>query len=145
MNVSTSTSSEDPVVRFCRAFSVLDPSKPLPTRELYAPDIVFTDPFRQLNGLAEVTDYFNRLTNNLVSGRFEFGDPVIGPGRAVVPWTMTVRVRMGPRHRITADGISELRFEDRIVYQRDYFDAGALVYEHLPVMGRAIRLLKKVL
>ncbi len=145
MNVATSAASEDPVARFCRAFSVLDPSKPLPTRELYAPDIVFTDPFRQLNGLAEVTDYFNRLNHNLVSGRFEFGEPLIGPGRAVIPWTMTVRVRVGPRHRISADGVSELRFGERIVYQRDYFDAGALVYEHIPLLGRAIWLLKKVL
>ena len=37
------------------------------------------------------------------------------------------------------------RYGERIVYHRDYFDAGALVYEHIPLMGRAIWLLKKVL
>ena len=31
---------------------------------------------------------------------------------------------------------------DRVHFHQDYFDAGALLYEHLPLMGGAIRWLK---
>lgn len=38
----------------------------------------------------------------------------------------------------------DLHFTDHKVYRhRDYFDAGSLIYEHLPVLGRAIAWLKR--
>jgi hypothetical protein len=44
---------------------------------------------------------------------------------------------------ILVQGCSHLLWTDDKVFQhRDFFDAGALLYEHLPVMGRMIRWLK---
>ena len=43
---------------------------------------------------------------------------------------------------ITLQGCSCLHWRDRVHFHQDYFDAGALLYEHLPVMGTAIRWLK---
>ena len=33
--------------------------------------------------------------------------------------------------------------DDKIIVHQDFFDGGAMLYEHLPVMGWAIRKLKE--
>ena len=41
------------------------------------------------------------------------------------------------------DGASHLRLADnRIAYQRDYYDLGAMLYEHIPLLGGAVRAVK---
>jgi hypothetical protein len=32
---------------------------------------------------------------------------------------------------------------DRVVLQRDYYDAGEMIYEHLPLLGWAVRSVKR--
>jgi len=43
--------------------------------------------------------------------------------------------------------VSQLRFDfhgfDKVYRHRDYFDAGAMLYEHLPVVGRVVSWLKR--
>jgi hypothetical protein len=56
---------------------------------------------------------------------------------------MKLELRRGPRQPVVVPGMTYLRFADRISYQRDHFDAGALVYEHVPLLGWLIRLLKR--
>ena len=34
-------------------------------------------------------------------------------------------------------------WHDKVYRHRDYFDAGALLYEHVPLLGRVIRWLKR--
>mgnify|MGYP006198060143 CR=1 FL=1 len=50
--------------------------------------------------------------------------------------------RLAGGQPITLQGCSCLHWRDRVHFHQDYFDAGALLYEHLPVMGTAIRWLK---
>jgi hypothetical protein len=59
-------------------------------------------------------------------------------------WTMSYRhPRLKQGEPILVHGCSHLLWTDNKVFQhRDFFDAGALLYEHLPVMGRMIRWLK---
>lgn len=33
--------------------------------------------------------------------------------------------------------------EERIIHQRDYYDAGEMLYEHLPLLGWAVRGVKR--
>ena len=39
---------------------------------------------------------------------------------------------------IRVDGCSHLLWWDKVYRHRDYFDAGNLLYEHLPLLGAAI-------
>jgi hypothetical protein len=41
------------------------------------------------------------------------------------------------------EGISHLRFGEKIDYHRDYFDLGQMVYEQIPLVGRIIKTIKK--
>lgn len=51
------------------------------------------------------------------------------------------RIKRG--REIMVDGISHLRVRDgKVCFHRDYFDAGQLLYENLPLVGRIIRFIK---
>jgi hypothetical protein len=132
-----------PVQLFQRAFHELRPGARFPYAELYAPDVVFEDPLHRAEGLDAVRAHFERLNANLRVCRFEY-EPAFHDGPdAVLPWTMSLELRRGPRRAIVVPGVTLLRFSDRITRQRDHFDAGALVYEHVPVLGALIRFVKR--
>ncbi len=61
-------------------------------------------------------------------------------------WRMDLRARGLKRGELVQlDGVSHIRFNaDNLVdYHRDYFDMGQFVYEHVPVLGWAVRRVKK--
>src|SRR5687768_1852401 len=105
----------------------------MPLEQVYAPDIRFEDPFHRLDGLEALRRYFERLNSNLEVGRFRFGEELRSQDGAMLTWTAHLELRRGPKRPIVVDGVSHLRFTERVTFQRDYVDGGALVYEHLPV------------
>jgi limonene-1,2-epoxide hydrolase len=47
---------------------------------------------------------------------------------------------------IAVDGITMLKIaDDRVVYHRDYYDLGQMVYENIPLIGRLIKKIKRAL
>jgi limonene-1,2-epoxide hydrolase len=40
-------------------------------------------------------------------------------------------------------GVSEIKFDERITYHRDYFDVGSMFYEQVPILKTIIQALKK--
>lgn len=46
------------------------------------------------------------------------------------------------RRPIVVVGCSHLRFHSLVAHQRDYFDAGALIYENIPLLGAIVRRIK---
>lgn len=108
--------------------------------------MVFHDPLHQISGLANVRQYFSELYANVQELRFDFhAFDQTGNNSGYLRWTMSYRhprLRRGAPIRV--EGCSHLRWHDERVYRhRDYFDAGALLYEHLPVLGGVIAWLKR--
>ncbi len=121
--------------------STLAPTIPLAS--VYADDVVFEDPLHRATGLAELGAYFERLNRNVRSARFTFTHEWTDGGSAALAWTLELELRR-PARAIRLPGMSRLEFgpDGRIRHQRDYFDAGALVYEQIPLLGRVIRSIK---
>lgn len=130
-----------PVERFQRMFALLHPDERMPLDDVYAPGIVFEDPLHRLEGIDALRRYFGRLNAGLIEGRFAFEEPLHGTDAAMLPWTMRLTLRH-IKQPLVVPGCSHLRFGTRITHQRDYFDAGALVYEHVPLLGSVIRQIK---
>ena len=64
-------------------------------------------------------------------------------GEGYLRWTMSYRhPRLKKGELIRVEGCSYLLWNGKVHQHRDYFDAGALLYENLPLMGSAIRWLK---
>lgn len=111
----------------------------------YSDTILFRDPLHQVEGIDSFCSYLNGLSKNVNYCRFEFIDTTTTASRSWLRWNMHYShpaVRRGSA--LTLEGTSLLQHENgKVVYQQDYYDMGAMLYEHLPMMGGAIRLLKK--
>ncbi|HDY7901818.1 TPA: nuclear transport factor 2 family protein, partial [Vibrio vulnificus] len=45
---------------------------------------------------------------------------------------------------VEVKGVSHLKFEaGKVIYHRDYFDLGEMLYENLPLLGGIIRAIKQ--
>ncbi|MGE8150550.1 nuclear transport factor 2 family protein [Pseudomonas vancouverensis] len=131
--------------RFARQFAELDKDNLHRLADLYAPDVYFTDPLHEVQGLAQLQEYFSELYANVRQLRFDFhGFDQVREGEGYLRWVMSYRhPRLAGGQPIQVSGCSHLLWDDKVYRHRDYFDAGALLYEHLPVLGRAIAWLKR--
>lgn len=111
----------------------------------YAKNVRFQDPFHQVNGLSELAHYFTELYRNVESIGFEFHSCFEQDQQSLLRWTMTFRhPRINRGEPVAVEGCSELHWHNElIIAHRDFFDAGAMLYEHLPILGWAIRKLKE--
>ena len=111
---------------------------------LYSEQVVFQDPFRRLEGLPALRRYFAELYRHTTSSAFVFEQEFVGEGSAMLTWTMSVRhPRLRGGRLIHVTGATRLGFHDKIIFHRDYFDAGELIYEHLPLLGPLVRAIKR--
>ena len=130
---------------FARQFAGLNKDNLQRLGELYSDDVHFTDPLHDVHGLSDLRIYFAKLYANVSELSFDFrGFDQVREGEGYLRWVMSYRhPRLDGGRLITVDGCSHLLWRDKVYRHRDYFDAGALLYEHLPVLGRVIAWLKR--
>ncbi len=129
------------LVRFTKLFNNLSAGNIGDIVDVYTKDVEFQDPFSKVTGLDSLANYFKSAYGNVLDCRFDFEEPVISGNNICIAWTMRLnhkRIRNGSR--IDVDGISQLTIrEGKVARHRDYFDVGQLLYENLPILGKAIR------
>jgi hypothetical protein len=132
------------VERFKQTYNRLNAQSLGLLNELYSHDVVFQDPFRRLSGLPALTEYFAELYRHVELSSFVFEDEVVQGNSAVLTWTMSLKhPRLKGGDVVTVPGSTHIRFRDKVTYHRDYFDGGAMLYEHLPLIGLVIRMIKE--
>lgn len=132
--------------RFIETYQQLDRDHLELLEQIYARDIQFIDPVHRISGLDDLSAYFKVLYANLSHIEFRFTRQLQVDDSAVVEWIMTFRhPRLAGHRSVCVAGCSWLRFnaEGRALEHRDYFDLGAMLYEHLPLLGGLIRTLKR--
>lgn len=111
--------------------------------EIYSDQVIFRDPVLELRGTAELRTYLADAGSNVDFCRFEFLDQLIAEQSAYLKWNMHFQHPRLGSETITVRGISQLQFEQKIHYHEDSYDMGAMLYEHLPVLGSATRWLRR--
>ncbi len=112
--------------------------------EIYDNEIIFKDPVHQVTGLVTLQDYFVELCGNLKVCRFEYLDILRSENTAYIKWNMHYRhPKLQSGKALTLKGVSHLQFDDRITFHEDVYDMGAMVYEHIPFVGAATRMIKR--
>ena len=43
---------------------------------------------------------------------------------------------------IVYEGVSKLEFNEKIYKHQDFYDLGAMLYEHIPVLGSLVKIIK---
>lgn len=113
---------------------------------VYSSDIQFIDPAHEITGLTHLTEYFAALYQNVESITFEFRDIVQQDKVCYLQWSMTFSHKSVARGKpIVVEGTTFLRLneQEKVCYHRDYFDLGAMLYEHIPILGHLIHTIKR--
>ncbi len=114
--------------------------------DVYAENILFKDPFHQIEGLQALKEYFNDLYQNVISVSFDFSAPTQQKDVIWVQWIMCLQhPKLNSGNRVTVNGATMLKVGEtgKIVYHHDYFDAGEMFYEQLPLLGFFIKRIKR--
>ena len=130
---------------FVDFYQQLDKNSAKQLSSLYHPDITLIDPVSTYSGLPALEQYFAALLSNTGSCGFNI-DAINHLGdRAFVSWQMNfTHPKLSAGDPIKVEGISHILIKNnKIVYQRDYYDLGSMLYEHLPIIGYLVRYLKR--
>ena len=112
---------------------------------LYTTDVYFEDPSHAMQGKEALLDHFANVFANLEDCSFKFHQTISNSTDIFMSWTMFVNhPKLKSGETIRVEGASYLKTRNgKIYYQRDYFDMGAMVYEHLPLIGRILNNVKQ--
>ncbi|MDN3616154.1 MAG: nuclear transport factor 2 family protein [Vibrio gallaecicus] len=115
-------------------------------KSVYHPEIEFKDPMHRVYGLPALTHYFEQIYTKVTSCNFIIEHTFESKsGEAAVYWRMTfVHKQLNGQDPITVHGHSHLKEQDGLViFHQDYLDVGAMLYEHIPLLGSAVKAIKK--
>ena len=133
------------LVNFTENYSQLSTNNLQLLENIYHKDVIFIDPLHHVKGLKNLQLYFYSLYENLVSCDFTIEHVFEKDNEAAVYWQMSYRhTKLNSGKIVSVQGHSHIKGENgRVNYHRDYLDAGAMLYEHIPLLGRIIKWVKK--
>ncbi len=111
---------------------------------VYHQDITFADPVGEHRGMAAVKHYFSNLLETTEDCRFHIYSVTSSDAVCMVRWQMKLKhPRLNSGDEITLEGVSELKVkDDLVVYQRDFYDMGEMIYENVPLLRGVIGFIK---
>lgn len=110
---------------------------------IYEEGVIFIDPFHEIKGVRNLVPYFEKLYRNIESCKFDFLNEYSLESSAMITWIMTFSHKSLGKKQIVVPGSTEIHFNEKIYYHRDYFDAGKMVYENVPLVGPAVNYIKR--
>jgi hypothetical protein len=134
------------ITRFVDFFESLEPASVARLGEVYTSDVYFKDPFNEVHTLAQVQHIFSHMYVALDKPRFVVTSQVAEAGQCFLTWDFEFYFKKHqPTVMRTIRGSSHLKFDSTglVCYHRDYWDAAEELYEKLPLVGSAMRWLKK--
>jgi hypothetical protein len=117
------------------------------TTDIYSANVWFRDPFKEIHGEPAFEAYLLHGSSAVAEFSMDWQDVAENDGNYYFRWVMSLKL-----HRDSHDqppsltpGISLVRFdhEGKVIFQQDYYDAGAFLYEKIPILGSEIRFIKK--
>lgn len=133
-----------PLEQFVDTYQQLNKHNLDSLREVYHPEVEFIDNLHHLKGIDPLIRYFEGQYSNLHNCKFDVLQTHQAGDNAWLVWDMRfAHPKLRGGKEITVNGASHLRLDDKVTYHRDYFDMGATLYEHLPIIGSAVRWIKQ--
>jgi hypothetical protein len=113
----------------------------------YAEDVYFNDTLKPVRGREALAHYLRDSADAVDDCRVQvLSNTRTAEGEYLVRWRMSIRFKRFRRGVDTATvGMSHLRFNalGLVVYHQDYWNAADGLYEHIPLLGSLIRLIKR--
>ena len=150
-SVSTSQNNDEIIegkpqwlVNFTENYSQLSTDNLELLENIYHKNVVFIDPLHELHGFENLQHYFYGLYENITSCQFTIEHIFNKNNEAAIYWKMSYQhPKLNSGRLVFVQGHSYIKGEeDKVIYHRDYLDAGAMLYEQLPVIGKLIQWIK---
>ncbi|MGD8171507.1 nuclear transport factor 2 family protein [Vibrio sp. TRT 21S02] len=128
-----------------RLYQQLDKSSLFLLKDIYHQNIVFEDAAHRLVGIEQLERYFQGLYDNVLRCDFDIDELQQVGETGFLTWTMHLQhPKLSKGKNIEVSGVSHLKFsEGKVIYHRDYFDLGEMLYENLPFLGRVVKGIKQ--
>ncbi len=111
--------------------------------DIYTEEVFFKDPIHSLEGITLLKKYFAQVSDKLVSCRFEFIDELVTQDCAHITWNMHFQhTAIAGGKLTTLRGMSFIKFNEKVYFHEDAYDLGAMVYEHIPLLGKLTTFIK---
>ena len=136
----------DAITELVTFFEELSPASLSKLDQHYAEQALFKDPFNEVNGPAAIRKIFEHMFETLVEPRFVVTEQMAQGEQCFLTWEFRFQF---PKHQRGTEqaimGASHLFFDanGKVIRHRDYWDAAEELYEKLPVLGTAMRWLKR--
>lgn len=155
--VSQDTEYSDDTCLFINIYQSLNKDNLATLTQLYHAQIQFIDPLHQLNGIDNFKQYLAHLYKNILNIHFDIKEVIEQNQQSCVFWTMSfTSKKLNKTEPILVNGMSLLKYqyalqgkdknqvntENKIIYHRDYYDLGEMIYEYIPVLGHGIKFIK---
>lgn len=111
-------------------------------RRVYAPDAWFNDTIATEVGIDAIEKYLLKTAEGAEKVSAKINDVAVSGADCYVRWTMEIRTKnLAGGKPILTEGVSQLRFDDqgRIIVHQDFWNPATGIYQHLPLLGPAIR------
>ena len=139
-SASESPTSEFDIAQFKQLYQTFDNHTVSKLPELYSPSIIFKDPIHELKGLESLAHYYENFCKPETHCQFEFTNEILAPHQAFFQWKMHYsHPKINAGKKLTLDGGTLIKFESQIICHQDFYDMGAMIYQHLPVLGWVVK------
>lgn len=141
---------------FCRFYESFENKSLNDLSLIYSNNIEFIDPSHHINGIDNLIAYFSNVMSEVQQCHFHFlqisevstntisNVNLDNQNEAFLIWDMKYsHPKLNKGKTILVHGLSHIRYEDKVSYHRDYFDTANMIYEHIPLIGFAIRKIKQ--
>lgn len=125
---------------FKQLYSTFSSNTPAQLPQLYHPAVIFKDPIHELKGIAALTQYFASFCQADTRYQFEFTNEILGQDQAFFQWQMHYsHASLAKGEPLLLNGGTLIKFDTHIYYHEDFYDMGAMIYQHIPLLGWAVK------
>lgn len=115
--------------------------------DTYSEDVYFNDTLKSVRGREALKHYLRESAEAVEDCRVQvLSSTRTAEGEHLLRWRMSIRFKRFRRGVDTETvGLSHLRFDaqGRVIYHQDYWNAADGLYEHIPLLGALIRMIKR--
>lgn len=128
----------NPLESYCEFFGSLSSDFEDQVFEKYfAQYALFQDPFQRVQGRKEIITIFRHMFKTLENPSFIIKESVLNGNSGYIRWEFFYDSK-------SFEGVSHVVFDENalVASHIDYWDAASNVYEHIPILGSLLRLIK---
>ncbi len=135
-----SDNAEFNVADFKQLYKKFDSTTIANLSNIYCDTAVFKDPIHNVKGIEALREYFSGFCTPELQCEFEISNQIVAQGQAFFQWQMYYRhPRLKSGKALELNGGTLIKFDSKVFYHEDFYDMGAMIYQHIPVLGWAIK------